>query len=187
MRTTPKGLTVWDLPTDQFNHTSLTANLDLIDSLLGTPAQSVQTLSALPLTGNFAGRVVMLSSADGGFQPWTLVAYNGTSWRPVNQLEIQPILPTSGNFAGRIVILSQDAGAFPAWSVVRFDGSTWGVVGGWAAVSTGSNSTNISGLSISGDIYVADSARGLVVRDRNNGQIYRLFFSNGNLQYETVA
>lgn len=187
MRQTPKGLTVWDLETDQFNHTSLSDNLDLIDSLLGAPTSQIETLAALPTTDNFAGRVVMLSGADGGFQPWTLVRYDGSTWRPVNQIEIQPAVPSSGNFPGRVVILSAAASGFPAWSIIRFDGGTWNIVGGWASVNTGSNANNISGLSVSGDIYITDSARGLVLKDRSTGTTYRLYFKNGNLQFETVV
>lgn len=128
----------------------------------------------------------MLSGADGGFQPWTLVRYDGSAWRPVNQIEIQPTIPSSGNFPGRVVILSATAGGFPAWSIIRFDGSVWGVVGGWANTSTGTSANNISGLSTSGDIYVTDANRGLVLKDRGTGLTYRLYFRNGNLQYETV-
>lgn len=186
-RVTPKGLQVWDLLTDQFDHTMLSQNWDLIDSLLGTPASQIATFSTLPTTGNFAGRVIMLSSSDGGFQPWTMLRYDGSSWRPVNQIEIQPAVPTSGNFAGRVVILSAASSGFPAWGIIRYDGGTWQIVGGWQTTNTGGGSNNINGLSTSGDVYITDSARGLVLKDRSNGQTYRLFFGGGNLQFEVVV
>lgn len=186
-RVTPKGLQVWDLDTDQFDHTMLSGNWDLINDLLGAPASQVETLPALPTTGNFAGRVVMLSGSDGGFQPWTLVRYDGSSWRPVNQIEIQPTIPTSGNFAGRVVILSAASSGFPQWGIVRYDGSSWAIVGGWQTVNTGSGTANISGLQSSGDIYANSTTKGFVIKDRLNGQSYRLFFTNGNLAYEVVG
>lgn len=187
MRTTSKGLTVWDLPTDQFNHTSLSANWDLIDSLIGAPASQVTTVSTLPTSGNFAGRVIMLSGTDGGFQPWTLLRYDGTSWRPVGQMEIQPAVPLLNNYAGRVVILSNSDQGFPQWSIVAYNGSSWQIVGGWQTTSTGSGSGNISGLSTSGDVYITNSARGLILKDRTNSTTYRLYFNNGNLQFEQVT
>lgn len=187
MRTTSQGLTVWDLPTDQFDHTQMSGNWDLINSLLGSPSKSVETLSTIPTSSNFAGRTVMLSSTDGGFQPWTLIRYDGSTWRPVNQIEIQPAVPTLGLFAGRVVILSVANGGFPAWAIIRYDGSAWQIVGGWQTVNTGANPSNISGLSSSGDVYLSNSARGLVLTDRGNGLTYRLYFQNGNLSFEAVA
>lgn len=187
MRTTTKGLTVWDLPTDQFNHDQLAGNWDLINSLLGTPATSFETVAALPGTGNFAGRIVMLSAANGGYPAWTLVRYDGSAWRPVNQLEIQPTVPASGNFAGRVVVLSAANGGFAAWSIIRYDGSTWQLVGGWASVNTGAGALNINGLQTSGDVLISDSSRGYLIKDRSNGQTYRLYFTNGNLAYESVS
>src|SRR3954470_13558040 len=109
MRTTPKGLTVWDLTTDPFSHAQLAANWDLIDSLLGSASQSVETLATLPVTNLFAGRLVMLSAANGGFGAWTLVLYNGSAWRPVGY-EVLSAVPSSGNFAGRLVLLSATSG-----------------------------------------------------------------------------
>jgi hypothetical protein len=64
--TSSKGLTIWDLTTDQFNHTQLATNFTTIDSWLGK-SQYAETLSAVPTTGNFAGRLVMLNTADSGF------------------------------------------------------------------------------------------------------------------------
>jgi hypothetical protein len=186
-RVTPKGLYVWDLTTDPFDHTQLAANWDLIDSLFGASATSVETLAALPVTGLFAGRLVMLSSASGGFPAWTLVRYDGSAWRSAGATEILPTVPVSGNYAGRIVILSATVSGFNAWDVIRYDGATWDRVGGWGTVNTGAGSTNIKGLQLAGDTYISDSTRGLVLVDRGSGVKYRLYFTNGTLAYEVVT
>jgi len=66
MTSSSKGLTIWDLSTDRFDHTQLAANFTLIDGWLGK-AQYAETLGALPTSGNFAGRLVMLNTAASGF------------------------------------------------------------------------------------------------------------------------
>jgi hypothetical protein len=184
-RTTSRGLYVWDLEGDNFNHDQLAANWDLVDSLLGSAAQSVQVLSAVPGSGNFAGRLVMLSVADSGFSAWQMIRYDGSAWRPVGY-EILPTVPVSGNFAGRLVVLSATSGSFAAWSVIRYDGSTWDIVGGWQAVNTGGLATNIQGLQTAKDVYINDSARGFVQVDRVTGTKYRRYFSNG-VEYTEVV
>lgn len=187
MRTTDRGLIVWDMPIDEFSSSELAANWDLVDELVSTPPSSVETLAAIPSTGNFAGRLVMLSATNGGYAAWTLIRYDGANWRPVNQMEIQPAVPSTGNFAGRVVILSATSGGFDAWSIIRYDGSDWQLVGGWNSVNTGAGALNMAGLQTSGDVYINDSSRGVIIKDRANGQTYRLFFSGGNLQYEVVT
>jgi hypothetical protein len=186
-RITPKGFYVWNLTTDSFSHTQLAANWDLLDTLLSTPATSVETLTAVPGSGNFAGRLVMLSAADGGFAAWTLIRYDGSSWRAVGPFEILPAVPVAGNYAGRIVILSASDGGFSAWSVIRYDGSSWSVVGGFTQVNTGGGATNIVGLQTSGDIYYSAAARGPVMVDRNSGVKRRIYFIDGVLASEVVT
>lgn len=187
MRTTSRGLVVWDLPTDAFSHSQLAANWDLVDSIVATPASSIETVASLPATGNFAGRIVMLSAANGGYPAWTMVRYDGSNWRPVNQMEIQATVPATGNFAGRVVILSAANGGFDAWSIIRYDGSTWQLVGGWNSVNTGAGALNMAGLQTTGDVYISSSTRGFILKDRATGQTYRLYFTNGNFAYETVT
>jgi hypothetical protein len=185
-RSTPKGLFVFDLSTDQYNHSQVAANWDLVDSLLGTPATSIQTLSTVPAVGNFAGRTVMLSGADSGFSAWTLIRYDGSAWRAIGY-EILPAVPTLGNFAGRIVMLSAANSGFSAWDVIRYDGVIWDRIGGWASVNTGAGATNIKGLTTALDVYISDSARGFILKDRQTGNTYRLYFNNGTLAYEQVT
>ena len=185
-RTTSKGLHVWDLDTDPYNHLELAANWDLIDSLLGSPTSSLQTLATVPTTGNFAGRVVMLSASDQGFPAWTIIRYDGSAWRAVGY-EILPAIPSSSNFAGRIVVLSAANGGFNAWDVIRYDGSSWNIVGGWAAVNTGNGATNIKGVQATGDVYINTSSRGFVLVDRASGAKKRMYLSNGALFTETVS
>jgi len=186
MQTTAKGLVIWDLPTDLYSHSQLGANFQLIDSLLDTPPKQVQILAAVPTTGNFAGRLVMLSATDSGFTAWTLIRYDGSNWRPLNY-EILAALPTANLFAGRLVMLSQASGGFSAWDLVRYNGTSWSLIGGWTSINTGAGPGNIVGLQQGGDIYITSGARGLVLIDRVSGTKYRLYISNGDLEYEVVV
>lgn len=186
-RITPRGFYVWDLTTDSFSHSQLASNWDLVDTLLNASAQSLQVAATVPSTGNFAGRLIMLSAADSGFAAWTLIRYDGSSWRAVGPLEILPSVPVAGNYPGRIVILSSASGGFAAWSVIGYDGTQWSVIGGFASVSTGGGSQNISGLSTSGDVYFTSSGRGPVLIDRVTGTKYRIFIYNGKLESEVVT
>jgi hypothetical protein len=187
MRTTSQGLTVWDLATDSFSYAQLAANWDLINSLLGAASTSVDDSTTVPATGNFRGRLVYLTAADGGFQSDTIIRYDGSSWRAVGPLEVHPTVPTLGNYAGRIVILSAATGGFDQWSVIKFNGTTWELVGGWSNVNTGGGATNIQGLQTAKDVYVNDSARGLVQVDRTTGTKYRVFVDNGTVKTEPVT
>jgi len=190
-RTTSKGLYVWDSSTDSFNHTQLAANWDTIDSYLaGFDSTSklpkrVQLVTSVPGSGT-AGDVCMLTATNGGFQPYTLLKYDGTNWRPVGY-EIVPAIPTSGLFAGRVVVLSAAASTFNAWDMIRYDGSSWTIVGGLNQTSTGGGSNNISGLSTSGDIAFTTGSRGIVFPDRTTGQKYRVYIDNGGLFTEKVS
>jgi hypothetical protein len=186
-RVTPKGLYVWDLTTDAFNHAQLAANWDLVDSLLGASATSVETLSAIPGSGNFAGRLVMLSTASGGFPAWSLIRFDGSAWRTVSATEILPVVPSSGNYAGRTVVLSGADSGFVAWDTIRYNGTTWDYVGPWLVVNTGAGATNIKGVQQAGDVYINASTRGVVLVDRTLGTKFRIFFDNGTLGYETVT
>lgn len=186
-RVTAKGFYVWDLTTDSFSHTQLAANWDLLDSLLDAATKQVTPSATVPVSGNFAGRLIMLTAADSGFAAWTMIRYDGSAWRAVGPFEILPAVPTLGNAAGRIVILSAADSGFAAWSVIRYDGSAWGVVGGFTNVNTGGGGLNIQGLSTSGDVQYSSSARGPVMVDRNSGTKYRLFMLDGKLESEAVT
>jgi hypothetical protein len=186
-RTTAKGFYVWDLTTDSFSHTQLAANWDLLDSLLGASASSLTPSAVVPTSGNFAGRLVMLTASDSGFAAWTIIRYDGSAWRAVGPFEILPAVPTAGNYAGRIVILSAADSGFSAWSVIRYDGAAWGVVGGFSNVNTGGGALNIQGLSTGGDVQYTNSARGPILTDRNTGTKYRMFFLDGKLESEVVT
>lgn len=185
-RVTSQGLFVWDLTTDDFDHTELAANWDLVDSLLGAPSNSLETLTAIPTTGNFAGRLVMLSSANSGFAAWQLIEYNGSIWKAVGY-EIQPTIPIASNYPGRIIILSAAATPFPAWSVIRFDGSIWDIIGGWTSVNTGSGSLNIQGVQAAQDVLINNATRGIVLIDRTSGIKRRFYLDQGQLQDEVVS
>ena len=129
IRTTSNlGLRVWDNPSDQFSPTDLAFNWDKLDSDYGRarPANQAETLSTVPSSGNFDGRLVYLTASDQGFPAKTLIRYNGSSWATVGPFEIQSSVPTLGNYAGRMVLLSAAASGFPAWSLIRYDGSAWG-------------------------------------------------------------
>lgn len=190
-RTTSKGLYVWDAATDSFNHNQLASNWDTIDSYLASfdsgtkQIKRVQLVSTVPGSGT-AGDVCMLTATNGGFQPYTLLRYDGANWRPVGY-EIVPAIPTSGLFAGRVVILSAAAGSFNAWDMIRYDGSSWAIVGGLYQTSTGGGSSNISGMSSTGDIFFTVSTRGIVMIDRTTGTKYRWYMNNGGLYSEVVT
>lgn len=196
MRETSKGLIVWNLEDDPFNHTQLADNWDRIDALLDTldsevapGPKRIQTLASLPVTDNFVGRLVMLSSASGGFAAMTLVQFDGSAWSPVGTPEILPAVPSAGNFAGRVVMLSQSNSGFDAWTLIRFDGSDWGGVGvtNINAYSSGVGASKINGVSTAGDLYFSQALHGLVLIDRTSGVKRRLYFDQGALGFEVVT
>jgi len=189
-------LTVWNLEDDAFDHDELAANWDRIDALLDTldsevtpGPKRIQTLSTLPITDLFVGRLVMLSAGDGGFAANTLMQYDGSVWHPVATPEIVPLIPTVGNFAGRVIMLSADDGGFDAWTMLRYDGVDWAGIGvaNINAYSSGAGSSHINGVSTSGDLYFADSGQGPVIVDRTSGVKRRLYFDQGVLGFEVVT
>lgn len=190
--TTNAGLYLWDLGSDLYNHTQLQANFSTIDAYLAgfnTTSKFVQhlhTTATIPGSASL-GDVVFLTSAAGGFAANSIIRYDGSAWRPVSAMEILPAVPSSGNFAGRTVMLSVADSGFAAWAIIRYDGSAWDVVGGWGSINNGAGALNIKGLTSAFDAYISDSARGLVLKDRGTGANYRLYFNNGNLQYEVVT
>lgn len=121
------GLTVWSSPSDQFDSAELAANWLAIDAdyTRTRPTDRAEVLAALPGTGNFNGRLVFLSAADGGFAAGTLVRYYGASWAAVGPLEVLGAVPSTGNFAGRVVLLSAASSGFEAWTLIRYDGLAW--------------------------------------------------------------
>lgn len=179
---TPKGFYVWNLTTDPFSHTQLAANWNLLDALLDAAPQEVDMSATLP-GAPFAGQVVMLTAATGGFAAWTIVRYDGANWRAVGPFEVLPALPTLNNVAGRVVVLSAASGGFDAWSMVLWNGTTWGVIGGFSQINTG----GLSGLQLSGDIFFNNANRGPVLLDRADGTKWRLLISNGKLLHEKVT
>ena len=193
MITTTRGLTIWDLEADPWDHNQLKANWELVESYwTGFDATTklpkrIHTTATIP--GSAVANDVVMLTADvaNTYKANTLIRYDGSAWRPVNHLEIHSSVPTAGLFAGRVVILSAAASGFDAWNIIRYDGSTWELVGGWKGINNGAGATNIKGLQIALDSYISDSARGFVIKDRATGSNYRLFISNGNLQHEVVT
>lgn len=190
-RITSKGLFVWDLTTDAFNHTQLAANWDLVDAYwTGFDATTklpkrLNTSATIPVGGT-AGDLVMVTASTGGYQPYTLMKYDGSNYRPV-AYEIVPTVPVSGLFPGRLVMLSTADGGFNAWDLIRYDGSTWSIIGGLAAVNTGGGALNIQGLSTPKDIYFTSGSRGSVFTDRTSGLKYRIYVDNASLLIEKVT
>src|SRR6476646_351341 len=94
------------------------------------PVPGVEIFGAVPSSGNFAGRVVLLNTAAGGFAQWSLIQYTGSAWQLLNHTyEILATVPTSGNFAGRMVLLTTADSGFSAYDLIRYTGSTWGKIG----------------------------------------------------------
>lgn len=190
-RVTSKGLFVWDLSTDSFNHSQLAANWDTIDSYLvgfdGTTKlpKRINQVATVPLSGT-AGDICMLTATNGGFQPYTILKYDGTTWKSVGY-EIVPTVPVSGLFAGRVVVLSSASGGFNAWDMIRYDGSTWTIIGGLGSVNTGGGALNIVGFSTGGDLQFTSGVRGTVYTDRTTGLKYRLYIDNAGIFTEKVT
>jgi hypothetical protein len=191
MRTTAHGLTVWNNTSDNFDHTQLAANWDLIDSYwtgFDTTTQlpnRIATVTTLPVSPT-AGQLVMPIVNIGSLPAYCMARYDGSQWLPVGIASIQGTLPSSP-VAGQIVILSAATSNFSAWSTVRFDGTNWDHVGAFGYVNTGSGALNIKGAQITGDVYVNTSARGLVLVDRITGLKYRLYINNTALTLESVS
>ena len=190
-RITGKGLYVWDLSTDSFNHVQLAANWDLVDSYwvgfdpMTKLPKRIATTTTVPVGGT-AGDLAMLTATNGGFQPYTIFKYDGVNWYPVG-MERQPAVPTLGNFAGRTVMLTASSAPFNAWDLIRYDGSSWAIVGGLYNASTGGGPLNISGMSTAGDIYFTSGNRGVVFTDRTSGAKFRMYIDNGDVRLEKVT
>ena len=191
MRTTAHGLTVWNNTTDNFDHTQLAANWDLVDSYwvgFDSATQKVKQVSsgtALPVSPT-AGDLFMPTVAIGNLPAYALVRYDGTNWLTVGVITIQSSLPTSP-FTGEVVVLSASTTNFNAWSVVRYDGTKWDHVGVFGYVNTGAAANNIKGAQIAGDVYVNTSSRGVVLVDRATGSKYRVYVNNAALTLEAVS
>lgn len=191
--TTNAGLYLWDLGTDLYNHTQLAANLTVIDGYFAGFDPTSKFVKHLHTTATIPGSaalgdVVFLTAAVGGFPSNTIVRYDGSAWRAVGY-EVLAALPSSGNFAGRLVMLSvADAtNNFPAYSLVRYDGSAWDYLGLWGKINNGSGATNIKGMQTAFDVFVSDSARGHILKDRATGTNYRLYINNGSVGTEVVT
>lgn len=191
MRSTSKGLTVWNDTTDNFDHTELAANWDLIDSYwvgFDSATQKVKQVSsgsAFPSSPT-AGDLFMPTQNIGNIPAYALARYDGSSWLTVGVITIQSSLPSSP-FAGELVVLSSSTTNFAAWSVVRWDGSKWDHVGVFGYVNTGAAANNIKGAQLAGDVYVNTSSRGIVLVDRATGSKYRVYINNAALTLEAVS
>jgi hypothetical protein len=190
-RTTTKGLYVWDLSTDAFNHVQLAANWDLVESYWvgfdsGTKLPKRINTSATVPVGGTAGDVVMLTATTGGYDAYTIMRYDGTNWRPVG-LERLASVPVAGNFAGRVVMLTTANGGFNAYDLIKYDGSGWSIVGGFGASNTGGGSGNIVGPATPDDIHFTNGGRGPVLTDRTTGLFWRLYISGANIHVERVT
>lgn len=126
-QTTNLDLTKWDSPSDVFDSGELAENFQKIDDDFNRarPTDRAEILAALPVSGNFNGRLVFLSAASGGFAAGTLVRYYG-SWAAVGPFEVLSAVPGTGNYAGRIVLLSAASSGFAAWTLIRYNGTSWG-------------------------------------------------------------
>lgn len=94
------------------------------------PVTGVEVFASVPSSGNFAGRIVLLNTASGGFAQWSLIQYTGSAWQLLNHTyEILATVPSSGNFAGRMVLLTTADSGFSPYDLIRYTGSTWGKIG----------------------------------------------------------
>jgi hypothetical protein len=190
--TTNAGLYLWDLGTDNYNHSQLQANFVTLDSYLaGFDATSkfvkhIHTTASIPGTAAL-GDVVFLTASAGGFAANSLIRYDGSAWK-VTGYEVLAAVPGTGNWNGRLVLLSAADSGFNAWTLIRYNGTTWDYAGSpWGLINNGALATNIKGLQQSFDTYINDSARGFVLVDRTSGTKYRLYIDNGTLATEVVT
>lgn len=94
------------------------------------PVPGVEVFAAVPSSGNFAGRIVLLNTAASGFAQWSLIRYDGSAWALLNStFELLSAVPVTGNFAGRLVMLTSASAPFSAFQLIRYDGSAWALVG----------------------------------------------------------
>lgn len=190
-QTTAKGLFVWNLSTDAFNHVQLAANWDLVEAYwVGFDATTklpkrVNTSATVPVGGT-AGDLVMLTAITGGYDAYTMMRYDGTNWRPVGHERLAAV-PVSGLYAGRIVMLTAANGGFNAYDLIRYDGAAWSIIGGLAAVNTGGGALNIQGLAASGDLKFNSGSRGVVFTDRTTGFFWRVYVDNATIKFEKVT
>ena len=191
MRTTAHGLTVWNDTTDNFDHTALAANWDLIDAYwvgFDSTTQKPKQVAGgptLPVSPS-AGDLFMPTANIGNLPAYALIRYDGTNWLTVGVITIQGSLPSSP-FTGEVVVLSAGTTNFDAWSVVRYDGTKWDHVGIFGYVNTGAGALNIKGAQLGGDVYVNTSSRGVVLVDRATGTKYRVYVNNAALTLEAVT
>jgi len=191
MRHTSKGLTVWNNSSDNFDHTALAANWDLIDSYWAGFDSNTQLPNRISTVTTFpssptAGQLVMPTVNIGNIPAYSLARYDGTQWLQVGDVTIQSTLPATPT-SGQIVVLSTATTNFPAWSTVRYDGSAWNYVGVFGYVNTGTGSTHMQGARISGDVYIDTATRGLILVDRVTGAKTRIYLSNGSWGFEAVS
>jgi predicted phage tail protein len=124
----------WDVGAAAYVAVVRTSELDgaLAATNFPTGLRPVEVVSSLPSTGNFEGRVVMLTTDD------KLYRHNGTAWistvaaadvsgalaagnfpNSLRPVEVVATLPASGNFAGRMAFLTTDN------KLYRHNGTAW--------------------------------------------------------------
>ena len=117
------NLTIWNAANDQFDWTLLANNFSIIDqqfaaagtqTVSNVPIRFIESLSAVPNTGNTNGRLVYLTAANGGFSANTIIQYktSTTSWYEVGQPELVTQTPPSNHYLGRMIVFTASSGSF---------------------------------------------------------------------------
>lgn len=89
----------------------------------------VELFSALPVSGNFAGRIVLLTLAAGAFPQWSLIRWDGSAWALLNHTYTLSATVPGSPSAGDLVMLTAADGGFSAYDLIRYSGSAWAKVG----------------------------------------------------------
>ena len=93
------------------------------------PVPGVELFTAVPTSGNFAGRIVLLSAAASGFSQWSLIRYDGSAWALLNHTyTLSATIPGSPS-AGDLVMLTAAVSGFNAYDLIRYNGTSWSKVG----------------------------------------------------------
>jgi hypothetical protein len=96
----------------------------------------IEIQSAIPASGNFEGRVIVLTANDSGYLDGDVLRYNGSAWTLIGpQPEIPPSLSR---------VINQATHGFSVGNVVKFTGSTYSKAR--ADDGSGGQSMNVVGI-----------------------------------------
>lgn len=117
----------------------------------------VEVQSGLPTSGNFQGRVIVLSTAASGFSQWDMVVNTdgANSWNKVGAVATSAtVAGFSNNYAGKLGVLTSADSPYSAYSLLVYTGSAWQSVE-TRGVQTG---TSLPGSPYTGQVFCLTAA-----------------------------